>query len=359
MTIYAGIMSGTSLDGLDIVLAQANPESWETLYLQSFDFPETLYQRLFDLARGRDDNLENMATADVEWAKFAGECCLQAIANANLSTDDIRAIGSHGQTIRHRPNNATPFTLQIGCPSTLAYVTNIDVVADFRRKDLAAGGQGAPLVPAFHASLFDHSDWALLNLGGIANISYSRQGAPSGFDIGPANTLMDQWVQRHFSQSFDRDALIARAHSIDNELLNRLLKDPYFKAANPKSTGPEYFNLDWLESALSPNINRGDVLTTLCELTARTCADQINLHAKDKQVYLCGGGALNPLLSERINALSLATISSSADLGINPQGMEALAFAWLAAQTINRKAGNSPSATGANNEVILGGIYQA
>jgi len=359
MSIYAGIMSGTSLDGIDIVLAQVKDHSWQTLHLQSFNFPETLHQQLFALAREQENNLERMAQADVEWASYAGRCCLDAIASANLKSSDIRAIGSHGQTIRHRPNADTPFTIQIGCPSTLAHTTGIDVVADFRRKDIAAGGQGAPLVPAFHSSLFDHDDWALLNLGGIANISFSDGGLASGFDIGPANTLMDQWVQQHFAQPFDQDACIAKAHKVNHPLLSTLLKDPYFSAPHPKSTGPEYFNLKWLESKLPKDISNGDVLTTLCELTAVSCAYQINRHAADKQIYLCGGGALNPLLCERIQAHAKAVVNKSSLLGIEPQAMEALAFAWLAARTINGKSGNSPSATGATRELILGGIYQA
>jgi anhydro-N-acetylmuramic acid kinase len=291
----------------------------------------------------------------------------QVRAKTSLATHDIRAIGSHGQTLRHRPRAAHPFTLQIANPSLIAERTGVTTVGDFRPRDMAAGGEGAPLVPAFHRWLFHRPDSArvVANIGGIANITYLPKisSAPViGFDTGPGNTLLDLWVEKHLGHHYDRDGEWAASGSIHSALLVNLLNDPYFAEAPPKSTGREYFNLNWLNRYLRAcaSLPAVDVQTSLVELTAGSITRAIQGLGEVDEVYICGGGAHNRHLMRRLQQqLSPLPVRDTTSIGLPPDWVEAAAFAWLAHQTLEGQPGNLPSVTGARHPVILGGIYKS
>ncbi|HET8705381.1 MAG TPA: anhydro-N-acetylmuramic acid kinase, partial [Pseudomonadales bacterium] len=277
-------------------------------------------------------------------------------------------IGSHGHTLRHRPLLDAPFSWQIGDPNVIAERTGITTVADFRRRDVAAGGQGAPLVPAFHAHVFGDEDFdrVVLNIGGIANVTIlpdrKSQRPVRGFDTGPGNALLNDWTERHLGKSFDDNGNWARSGVVCDELLSELLKDTYFTKPVPKSCGREQFNLNWLEERLFhfPQLRACDVQATLVELTAATVALAIKAQASDaRDLFVCGGGAHNAYLMERIAALSGLDAQKTEMLGVPADWVEAMAFAWLAWQTLERRTGNLPSVTGASRPVILGAIYPA
>jgi len=286
-----------------------------------------------------------------------------------VSAAQIIAIGSHGQTIRHRPPGSPEgtFTLQIGDPNLIAELTGINTVADFRRRDMAAGGQGAPLVPAFHRAIFHspNKNRVIVNIGGMANITWlPAQGPVIGFDTGPGNVLMDTWIAEHLGKSYDQDGAWATSGQVCTTLLAELLAEPYFKMLAPKSTGRENFNRSWLEDHLRRLVSTpalGDIQATLLELSAITIADSIKgLDQIPKEVFVCGGGAYNTALMQRLARLMPQdSVASTAALGVDPQWIEAMAFAWLAQQTLNHRPGNLREVTGATREVILGGVYYA
>jgi anhydro-N-acetylmuramic acid kinase len=359
-------MSGTSLDGLDVVCATFNePASWAIEFARTFAFPSKLAGRLSALAKAQDNHLESMAEVAVQWSEFAAQCIEQLLSENQLSARDITAIGSHGQTIRHCPNAATPFSVQIGCPSTLSARTHITVVADFRSRDIAAKGQGAPLVPAFHGELFPGNDWLTLNLGGIANIAYRNcNGKLIGYDTGPANTLINQLCQRHFNCDYDDDGEIAQSGSVQAAVLNDLLNDAFFQQTAPKSTGPEYFNLEWFDH-YGGTMRPEDAVATATELSARSIALEIAQLAEIQAIWVFGGGVKNSTLMKRLQHALIrlgnktVVIHDTQHLGIDPDFMEALVFAWLAERCLAHLPGNCPSVTGAEREVILGGVYPA
>jgi anhydro-N-acetylmuramic acid kinase len=274
---------------------------------------------------------------------------------------DIRAIGSHGQTLRHQPDAITPYSLQIGNPATIASGTGITTVADFRSADIAAGGQGAPLVPPFHQWLFGGENRVILNIGGIANVTLLQPGdAPViGFDTGPGNTLMDRWIQKHRKQAFDRNGAWAASGSCIDELLESMLTYGYFRLEPPKSTGLDDFNLDWLAGHGISHYDATDVQATLSELTAKTVADAVNRHAPQAgELFVCGGGAHNADLLQRLGRhLPGTRIATTAVVGLDPDWVEAVAFAWLAMRALAGKTGNLPSVTGASRKVVLGTIH--
>jgi anhydro-N-acetylmuramic acid kinase len=364
--IYIGVMSGTSLDGVDFVAV-----SFEPLKLHAtltVPFPEQLRQDLIALTLPADNEIERMGVADVALARLIGESANRIITKNNLDKADITAIGSHGQTIRHRPEAG--FTLQIGDPNLIAEITSLPVISDFRRRDMAAGGQGAPLVPAFHQALFQDETIhrIILNLGGIANISVLPAGQPDkvfGFDTGPANILMDAWCFQHTGQTFDQDGAWAATGQVDENLLNQLLSHDYFTRPFPKSTGREDFNLAWLEDQISEtkhadnqlyNISPQDIQATLLQFTAQTV---INAIAQTKfatgELWLCGGGAYNHALWQAIaNGLPHWSLKSTLEIGLAPTWVEATAFAWLARQRVKGLSGNLPAVTGAQGLRILG-----
>lgn len=373
-SLYIGLMSGTSLDGVDVAVVDFDSEQWNLIDTLYSPFPAGLREQLLVLCTASSVEVDLLGHADAELARLYAEAALAVLEKNGLAPRDIAAIGCHGQTIRHRPpsqgNKDTfprplPYTLQIGDPNRIAELTGITTVADFRRRDLAAGGQGAPLVPAFHAyalsSATEHR--AILNIGGIANLTLLSSGSPvSGFDTGPGNTLLDAWAQQHFQQPCDRGGALAANGALDGTMLARMLQDPYFQLPPPKSSGREYFNPQWLRNFLpSSHVDPLDVLTTLTHLTAHSIVAAARRFApRTERVLVCGGGVHNNFLMRLLaELLSPCRVGSTQEEGLNPDFVEATAFAWLARQTMERKPGNLPSVTGANKPVILGGIYYA
>ena len=367
---FIGLMSGTSLDGVDAALLDFSDGQAQIVATHSSALPSELKQQLLALCSPGDDEIRRMGIADHQLGNLFAEACRQLLATSGITSAQVSAIGSHGQTIRHMPEGNTPFTLQIGDPNLIAQQTGITTVADFRRRDMAAGGQGAPLAPAFHAAMFRSTttDRALVNIGGMANLTLLPANPSSpvyGFDTGPGNVLMDSWCQRHQQQSFDKSGQWARAGKVDSALLDQMLTTPYFKASPPKSTGRELFNQQWLDQQLKQagtEITSVDIAATLTELTAQTiCADLEQHFSCCQEFYVCGGGAHNAFLMTRIDALTGPSIKvySTGVLGIAPDWIEAAAFAWLAKQTLNHQTANLPSVTGANSPCILGGVYYA
>lgn len=363
---YIGLMSGTSMDALDAVLVDFSDTPPRLIASHSRNIDDALREALLALAQPGDNELDRTAQLDVRLGHFSAELCNELLAICAIEKGEIKAIGSHGQTIRHAPSAANPYTLQIGDPNTIAHMTGITTVADFRRRDMAAGGQGAPLVPAFHRALFQSSNKnrVILNIGGIANITVlpADESKPVfGFDTGPGNMLMDAWSQRYRHQPFDRDGAWARSGAVLSGLLNSLLSDPYLSQQPPKSTGREHYNLQWLEQQLQGGHSVADTQATLCEFTAITIASAIRQFAPaSEELFVCGGGVRNGYLMERIaSSLAGCSINTTAELGVDPQWVEAMAFAWLARQTMHHLPGNLPAVTGASEAVILGGIYPA
>jgi anhydro-N-acetylmuramic acid kinase len=364
--IYIGIMSGTSLDAVDIVAVRFTPHL-ELITSKSISFPEQLRQDLISLTQPGDNEIDRLGVTDNELGAFYANVVCDLISENKFDKNNIDAIGCHGQTVRHRPDFKRAFTLQIGDPSIIAFKTGIMTVADFRRKDMAAGGQGAPLVPAFHHAVFSSTahDRLIINIGGMSNITaLSRNGNVTGFDTGPGNILLDAWINTHHEKDFDENGMWASQGQINNALLNALLQEPYFKMPPPKSTGRELFNLHWLEekiNTLSTEISPQDVQATLVELTAISISEAVQKHFNAfNEIYICGGGAYNTFLMQRLEfLLHPRIVASTQSLGMDPRWVEATAFAWLAKQTMERKPGNLPSVTGATSPVILGAVYYA
>ena len=366
---YIGLMSGTSMDGIDAALVNIAQERMELLHSISHPWPAPLKNRLQAQASGDTCTLQEYGELDHLCAQEFARAAEALLHATGIPSSKIRAIGSHGQTLYHQPKPPAPFTLQIGDPNVIAERTGITVVTDLRRRDMAAGGQGAPLVPAFHQAIFSSPDKnrVILNIGGIANITILPAGGSPvrGFDTGPGNCLMDRWCQKQQGLPYDKDGRWAHQGEANAKLLHTLLQDEYFHASPPKSTGTEYFSLDWLESKLErhPSIPGRNVQASLLALTASTIAFAIQNWAKDtEEVLVCGGGAHNQTLisalSDRLSPALVAT-TDSIEGGIQPDWVEATAFAWLAKQTLDGTPGNLPAATGAKHPVILGGIYPA
>ncbi|PXX73368.1 anhydro-N-acetylmuramic acid kinase [Pseudomonas sp. LAMO17WK12:I10] len=363
MALYIGVMSGTSLDGLDIALIEQTP-AIRLIATHYIPMPESLRAELLGLCASGPDEIARSAIAQQNWVKLAAQGIHSLLAQQKLKPADIRAIGSHGQTIRHEPTRG--FTVQIGNPALLTELTGITVVSDFRSRDVAAGGQGAPLVPAFHEALFDQScgKRAVLNVGGFSNLSLIESDKPvAGFDCGPGNVLLDAWINAQRGENYDRDGQWAASGQVEPLLLNALLSDPFFATQGPKSTGREVFNLEWLQEHLArlPALPAENVQATLLELTALTIVESLQAAQTDTQELLvCGGGAHNSTLMNRLSSLLPNTeVSSTATHGVDPDWVEAMAFAWLAHCCLEGIAANRPSVTGARGLRILGAIYPA
>jgi anhydro-N-acetylmuramic acid kinase len=357
---YIGLMSGTSLDGIDGVLADFGPHPCATLAAAYRPFPAALRVELMALQSAGADELHRASLAGLALADAYAEIVHELISTSRVEGTSICAIGCHGQTVRHRPELG--YTLQINNPARLAERTGITVVADFRSRDVAAGGQGAPLVPAFHASLFGCGDRhrVVVNIGGFANLTdLPPGGAVRGWDTGPGNVLLDLWCERHLGTAFDRDGAWAASGHVRDDLLARLAEDDYFGLPPPKSTGRDFFHLDWLTRALRGDERPEDVQATLLALTAKSIADAIKTHcAAADEILLCGGGAYNAALVSAIaDALAPRAILRSEAIGVAANHVEALAFAWLARQTLLGLPGNLPAVTGARGERVLGAIY--
>ena len=368
MRYYIGLMSGTSLDGVDGVLVEmgADESQMRQLAASYVPFSTDLRASLFALQFSGFDEIHRVAQASNQLALIYAECVLHLLKNSGLPPQKITAIGVHGQTVRHRPEFG--YTAQMNNPALLAELTNIDVIADFRSRDICAGGQGAPLVPAYHRSVFGKAGETrvVANIGGISNISIlAADGATGGFDTGPGNVLMDLWIMQHQSKAFDFNGDWARRGKIHAALLAHLKDDPFFSKAPPKSTGRDLFHEDWLNDKLSlfGAVAPVDVQATLCALSADTLADAIQTCAVDVQhVYICGGGAYNKTLVGQIQSAlnadgNAVNVASTEALGVSPNHVEALAFAWLAYRHTERLPGNLPEVTGAGGLRVLGALY--
>ena len=370
--IYIGLISGTSLDGIDAIAIDLSERKPRVLanYYQPYD--DELRQQLRQLCQGCSDELQLYTDLDNRLGRDFAAAAIAVSDKAGLKAEQIRAIGSHGQTVRHYPHTSHPNSLQIGDPNVIAELTGITTVADLRRRDMAAGGEGAPMVPAFHHALFRSSacDRIIVNIGGIANLTVlaADDDIPvSGWDSGPGNTLMNAWIFSHQHQPQDTDGRWAAQGTTNQALLNDLLQDAYFHRLPPKSTGPEYFNRDWLDRYLlqypDSDVN---IQATLCELTTRSISLAIEqaiqaqaISTKTPEIFICGGGCHNPQIMQQLRKqLDGLRLDTTQALGLDPDWVEAAAFAWLAQQTINGKSGNLPAVTGAQHPVILGGIYQ-
>lgn len=365
---YIGLMSGTSMDAIDGVLVDFS-QGIQLVGTHSAPIPPPLREAIASLCLPGNDEIERMGRVDASLGDAFASVAQALLDSTGHHASTVRAIGSHGQTIRHRPHAEPPFTLQIGDPHRIAERTGIAVVADFRRRDMAAGGQGAPLVPAFHAGLFARADRhrVILNLGGIANITVLPAGETAGtrgHDTGPANILMDAWCRLHRDQPYDAGGEWAASGDVVPALLQELLAHPYFHQPAPKSTGREDFNPEWLRghlNALGADLDPADVQATLLELTARSVADGVTgTGLNEGELLLCGGGAFNARLWQRLaSLLPQWTLRSTAEFGLAPSWVEATAFAWLARQTLLGLPGNLPAVTGAKGPRVLGSIHPA
>jgi anhydro-N-acetylmuramic acid kinase len=371
--LYIGLMSGTSMDGIDAVLvdfSQFEEKKWRLPSAKSHSFALDLRAELFALNRPGDNELHRAATAAAQLSRACAKLVNALLAEAGLRAADVCAIGAHGQTVRHRPDITPdvpePYTVQLINGALLAELTGIDVVCDFRSRDLAAGGQGAPLVPAFHRAVFSGVDahGAVINIGGIGNISLlDEQAQVAGFDTGPGNVLMDLWCAQHLGQAYDANGNWAASGSVHHGLLEHLMADAYFARQPPKSTGRDLFHAAWLAQRLTgfESVPAADVQATLCELTARSVRFATSLYAADaKRVLICGGGAKNAHLMRRLQLLHPnAHVQATDAFGLPSQDVEAAAFAWLAMRCVQRDNGNLPAATGAKGPRVLGAIYPA
>jgi anhydro-N-acetylmuramic acid kinase len=364
-TYFIGLISGTSLDAIDCALVSFNDDKPVLQSSLARQYPPELRQQLLELCQQPLASLESLGEIHIAVGEQFAKSVRTLLEQEKLSNEQIVAIGSHGQTVFHKPAKPLAFSLQIGDPNTIALQTGIATVADFRGMDLAAGGQGAPLAPLFHRAVFGSADQArvIVNLGGIANISILAPGQDYlGYDTGPANVLLDYWADKHLGQPVDLQGAWAASGQVEEELLGRLLDDPYFASSEPKSTGREYFNGTWLEQHLAQsreNPAAVDVQATLLELTAATVAMEIENQLSPDQVFLCGGGAHNTALLNRIQELLPdSEVASTAKLGISPDWVEAMTFAWLARQRLEAIPQDTRSITGAERPVILGSVYR-
>lgn len=368
MSLFVGVMSGTSLDGIDVVITDfSDTDRIKLLAAETFPFTNGLAHKLTQIIESAHTSLVQFGQLDIELGHAIANAINSLLQQYKIDAADIVAIGSHGQTLYHAPTSDFPFSMQIGNGNTIAELTGITTINDFRQRDMAVGGQGAPLVPAFHQAIFssDKIDRAIINIGGIANITRLSQQADQnalGFDSGPGNGLLNGWIKRHKDLEYDDKGNWAASGRCDERLLALLLKESYFDLTIPKSTGRELFNLAWLDKRLQDlgeSIPAENVQATLVQLTVQSIANALLQHAESVQeVYLCGGGVHNDyLVTELKRLLPRVSVMSTTTLGLDPDWVEATAFAWLAQKTINRETGNLPSATGADKAVILGATY--
>lgn len=373
--LYIGLMSGTSADSIDAVLVDLSSDQPQLLATHSVDLTtgsltdqEQLKAEIQALAKPGNNEIHRMNQLDRTLGQLFAQAANDLLVQTQFNAADIAAIGSHGQTIRHYPSAVDTeftYTVQVGDPNTIAQLTGITTVADFRRRDMALGGQGAPLVPAFHQSVFEKPGFsrAIVNIGGMANITLLPGDGSSllGYDTGPGNGLMDKWIKQHQKLDYDDGGQWASQGTVINSLLEALMSTPYLSEPAPKSTGPELFNSEWLSQHLAqlPDASPVDVQATLLEFTAQTISQALKAHTPTPgEIFFCGGGTYNTTLIQRLETLlHPKLIASTTELGIPPEWVEAVAFAWLAKQTLEGKPGNAPSVTGATKSAVLGAIY--
>lgn len=367
--LYIGLMSGTSLDGIDTALVEFDNDNFNLIATHHHTIPDKLCSTLKKLALNDPEcNLDTLGEADAELGEVFADAVNTLLKQSGAKSSSIKAIGSHGQTIRHRPDARHPFTLQIADANKISHLTGITTIADFRRRDMAANGEGAPLAPAFHNAVFRSSseNRAVINIGGISNITFlpaDKNKSCLGFDTGPGNMLMDSWIQKHKQQNYDHDGQWAAGQSADEDLVQLLMRDPFISQAPPKSTGREHYNLQWLNQQLNTfsNLSADIIHTSLCAFTAQSIQLAIENYAEQiDTMIVCGGGAHNSHLLNELKKISPSmAIKTSDDYGLHPDWVEAVAFAWLAKQTMNNQTGNLPEVTGAREAVILGSIFPA
>jgi anhydro-N-acetylmuramic acid kinase len=360
--LFVGLMSGTSLDGADAALVDFSSGSPRTLAFATVPFSDSLRDELLALSEPGSDSLELAGKVSVELAELYARAVEAVVAGGGIERSEIVAIGCHGQTVRHRPEQG--FTIQLNDPARLAERTGIDVVADFRRRDMAAGGQGAPLAPAFHEAVFRDASRSrsIVNIGGISNVTWLHPGRKTlGFDCGPGNVLLDGWARRHLGARYDEDGQWASQGRTDARLLERLLEEPFLDSSPPKSTGRELFRIAWLEDRLPGAYDPADIQSTLTDFTARAIVDAIDRFCPaTDEIYLAGGGARNGALASRIAALARGRPVAPTDvLGVPVEHVESMAFAWLAMKCVRREPVDLTAATGSRAPRILGAIYAA
>ncbi len=362
--LFVGLMSGTSVDSIDAALVDFTSHPPRLVASHNHPWPADVRKAILQSRQLPDTQLDKLDALDLACAQCFAAAANRCLQKAGVKHTQVDAIGSHGQTIRHRPDAAQAFSLQIGDAKTIAEQTGIDVVHDFRSADIRAGGQGAPLVPAFHNAMFRSTEHnrVIVNIGGIANITVLPKNPAAdiiGFDTGPGNGLMDAWIQQTLGKPYDHEGRFAASGKTDTRLLATLLMDDYFNRPPPKSTGFETFNLQWLQTQLQGSEAPENIQSTLCDLTATSIIRAITRHAPDTQeIYICGGGVHNAELMKRLQSLSKAPVNSTQARGIAPDWVEAMTFAWLAKQYLDDQAGNIPSVTGASRAVRLGECYR-
>jgi len=371
--LYVGMMSGTSVDGIDAVVASVGVNGTNLVASYDHPIPAQLRQQILSICTNQHTTIREVGLVDHKLGRLYASAVNQLLKQADLQPEQITAIGNHGQTVFHEPTGASPFTMQLGDANLIAALTGIDTIADFRRIDMAMGGQGAPLTPAFHQHLFKQRDstTAIVNIGGIANITVipareQTNNQVTGFDTGPGNTLMDAWCEKHTGQKYDENGSWAQSGQTNDILLNQFMSDPYLQKPYPKSTGREHYNLQWLTRKIEKQqkdfLPAQDIQRTLCEFTALSITQQVQTfkHGKDSELLVCGGGASNPLLMKRIQLhLKDWVVVPTSARGIPGDYMEAMAFAWLAHQRVHNQPSSLPSVTGANSRASLGVFYPA
>lgn len=363
---YIGLISGTSVDGVDSVLVDFQQDTPELIACHSHPIGNALRKRILDLCLGQDIQLSDLGHTHIELGKVFADAVKAVLNKAGVAASAVTAIGSHGQTVWHEPDAEHPFTLQLADANTIAQRTGITTVADMRSRDISAGGQGAPLAPLLHQRIFASSseNRAIINIGGISNITCLRPGSRAiAFDAGPGNVLMDYWIDKHKQKKYDEEGAWASGGTVQDELLQLCRNEPYFFRALPKSTGRELFNGCWLESKLAHcqgEIAPQDVQATLLQLTVDAIDAALGSHCQARTLFICGGGAHNRALMDGLaQALPHCTVASTLELGVDPDWVEAIAFAWIARETCAGRAIDTAGFTGASEPVILGGIYRA
>jgi len=355
---YIGIMSGTSMDGIDIALCEINQESCKLLAYEEYPFPSLLKEEILEIIGGLT-SLQAIGTLHCKLGTLFADKVTQFLHAHKIDSSTINAIGLHGQTLWHEPNAQFPFSMQLGDANVMVARTGIKTVSDFRNADIANGGQGAPFAPVFHKFLFSHlaGKVGVLNIGGMANLTLLSEKL-EGWDTGCGNVLLDMWMQKTQGKSYDKDGEFAKSGKVDEDLLSKMLSDEYFTKLPPKSTGREYFNETWFSNFLPifNTINDEDIQRTLLELTAKSIAKDVNA-SKLSQLILCGGGAKNAFLMQRLKELCKCEIKHSEDFGVNSDALEAMAFAWFAYKRDMNEAVELSSVTGAKKESVLGAVY--